>query len=71
MVESAFKTTIFWYKFKWERECSVLQNIKKKNQWESMVISKPHFLFFEDQSKDICLNLLLRQLHSGTNLNEI
>ena len=44
---------------------------KKEKQWESIVIYKPHFLFFDDHLEDIRLNLLLRRLHSDTNLNEI
>ena len=31
---------------------------------------KPHFLFFNDHPKDLWLNLLLRRLHSDTNLND-
>ena len=37
---------------------------RKEKQWKSIVIYKPYFLFFNDHSKDIWLNLLLRRLHS-------
>ena len=50
-------------------ECS--SKYRKEKQWESIVIYKPHFLFFNDHPKDICLNLLQTRLHSATNLNEI
>ena len=114
MVESAFKTTTFWYKFKWNLnsysqtltllfitytiypsnvpvllcwhqlrslwatlqyqcdhflqphrvECA--SKYRKEKQRKSIVISKPHFIFFNDHSKDIWLNLLLRRLYSDT-----
>ena len=41
---------------------------RKEKQWESIVIFKLHFLFFNDHPKDIWLNLLWRRLHSDTNL---
>ena len=44
---------------------------RKEKQWKSIVIYKPYFLFFNDHPKDIWLNLLMRPLHSATNLNEI
>ena len=109
MVESALKTTTFWYKFKWNLnsysqiltllfitytiypsnvpvplcwhqlrslwatlqyhcdhflqphrvECS--SKYRKEKQWESIIICKPHFLFFNDHPKDKWLNLLLRR----------
>ena len=119
MVESAFKTTTFCYKFKWNinsysqtltklfitytiypshvplllcwrQLCSLratsqyqcnhfLQpqrvecpsKYKMEKQWKSIVINKPKFSLFNDQPKEIWLNLLLRRLHSATNLNEI
>ena len=118
MVQSAFKTTKFCYKFKWNLysysqtltllfitytiypsnvpilcwyqlrslwatfqyqwdhflqpqrvECS--SKYRKEKQWESIVIYKPRFLFFNDHPNDIWFNLLLRRLNSATNLNEI
>ena len=44
---------------------------RKEKQWESIVMYKPHFLFFNDHPKDLWLNLILRRLHSKTNLKEI
>ena len=41
-------------------ECS--SKYRKEKQWKSIVIYKPHFLFFNDNPKDICLNQLLRRL---------
>ena len=52
-------------------EWGVLQNIANKDNKKSIVIYKQHFLFFNDHLKDIWLNLLLRRLHSATNINEI
>ena len=44
---------------------------RREKQWESTVIYKTHFLFFQDHPKDVWLNLLWRQLHSSTKINEI
>ena len=41
-------------------ECSL--KYRKEKQWKSIVIYKPHFLLFNDNPKDIWLNLLLRRL---------
>ena len=119
MVQSAFKTTTFSYKFKWnlysysqtlslifitytiypssvpvlfrwhqlrflratlQFQCDhFLQpqrvyfpsKYRKEKQWETIVIHKPRFLFFNDHPNDTWFNLLLRRLHSPTNLNEI
>ena len=53
----------------WRVGCS--SKYREEKQWESTVIHKLHFLFLNDHPKDIWLNLLLRRLHSDTNLNEI
>ena len=45
-------------------ECA--SKYRKEKQRKSIVISKPHFIFFNDHSKDIWLNLLLRRLYSDT-----
>ena len=66
MVESALKTAKFCFKFKWNLY-SYSQTLTLLFIWESIVIYKPHFLFFYDHPKDIWFNLLLRLLHSATN----
>ena len=119
MVQSAFKTTTFSNKFKWNLYSysktltllfitytiylsnvpvlfrwhqlrflwAILQfqcdhflqpqrvyfpsKYRKEKQWETRVIYKLHFLFFNDHPNDTWFNLLLRRLHSPTNLNEI
>ena len=118
MVESAFKTTTFCYKFQWNLNSysqtltllfitytiypskvpvllrwhqlrslwAILQyqcdhflqphrvefpsKYRKEKQWKSIVIYKPHFLFFNDHPRNIWLNLLLRRLYTDTKFKQ-